>query len=114
VRKTVAMPAWINKRRTGYQRDVDTGFFIHADRHVYGPGGRTAWWVRRVGAHELVEGREGQTGFQLRDGRLVTVRGTDTGFHVVAEGGARRFHGPASLLPWMPQPQGALRPPTGR
>jgi hypothetical protein len=93
---------------------VDTGYFVHADRHIYGPSGRTPWWVRPVGSQELIEGRDGPTGFQLRDGRLVTVRGSDTGFHLVADASGRRFHGPAPALPWMPQPHGTLRPPSNR
>jgi hypothetical protein len=90
---------------------VDTGFFIDPDRHIYGLSGRTQWWVRPVGGVEVIEGRKGATGFHISDRRLLTARGVDTGFHLVESGRRRQFHGPGPLLPWMPQPEGMLRPP---
>jgi hypothetical protein len=90
---------------------METGFFIDADRHIYGPARRTEWWVRPVGQIELIEGRAGATGYAIHNGRVVTSGGGDTGFYLTEVGSRRLFQGPTSLLPWMPPPAGFLRPP---
>jgi hypothetical protein len=90
---------------------VDTGYFIDSDGHIYGRSGRTGWWVRAVGDREVIEGRAGQTGFEINLGQVVSYRGGDTGFYVIDEGRRRSFHGPDDVLPWMLRPGGGLRPP---
>lgn len=92
---------------------MDTGYFIDADGHIYGRSGRTGWWVIAIGEREVIEGREGPTGFEIRLGQVVSFRGSETGFYVLDDGRRRTFHGPDDVLPWMLRPGGGLRPPRG-
>jgi hypothetical protein len=79
---------------------VSAGYFIDADRRIYGPGGRTAWSLVGGAHHESVWSRAGDTGWRLAGSCFFDPQGRQTSYFVRAINGRRLIEGPDDNLPW--------------
>jgi hypothetical protein len=79
---------------------VDTGYYIDADKMIYGPKGRTPWSVVFRQHGEVVWGRAGDTGHVLVGGAFYAPGGRMTSYYVIENGSRRAIHGPEDHLPW--------------